>query len=333
MRNVFRRLMPTLAVAAVALASLSAQAGPYSRITIFGDSLSDTGNLFIATGGAQPPAGQPYFNGRFSDGPVWVEHLAAGIGLELQAAPSLAGGNNFAFAGARTGTGATPPGLLAQVGGLWAPANPGGADPNGLYVVVAGGNDLRDARGAGSTEASRQAAAEAAVGNVAMAVSFLAGSGARNVLIANLPDLGATPEAALLGLVGNSSDISMRFNSLMSGLEAQLETLFVDLDVSLLDIAGLGAAVRNDALTNGGAVYGITNATTPCDGFLFSTGAACSVSLFSDALHPSARAHALIGAAALDLLGVPEPGSVLLVGAALALMLSARRGRAAQTPA
>ncbi len=287
-RRLFQLVAP-LVVGAAGLASAPALAGPYTSLTVFGDSLSDTGNVFLANGGAVPAA--PYFNGRFSDGPVWIDTLAAGLGLPSGAVPSLAGGGNFAFGGARTGsTGVPVPGVLAQVGGLWAPANPL-ADPNGLYGVVGGGNDMRDARGSGSTAASRQAAAEAAVTNLSNAVGALASRGARHVLIANLPDLGQTPEAAALGLVANSSDVTARFNALV----AMLEALFAGLEVELLDLAGIAADVRNDALNNGGAVYGITNVSTPCGGFTGSIGIACSVSAFSDALHPSARLHAVFG--------------------------------------
>ena len=318
-----RRFVGTLALGLVTLVSLPATAGPFTGLYIFGDSLSDTGNLSIATGGAQPPAGQPYFNGRFSNGPVWVETLAAGLGLSSNVLPSLAGGNNYAFAGARTGTSSSPPGVLAQVAGLWAPTHPT-ADANALYVVVGGGNDLRDGRAAGSTAASRQAAAQAAATNLFNSIALIAGSGAKHVLIANVPDLGFTPEAALLGLVANSADISQRFNLLIAGLEGALESLFTGLDVDFLDLNAIGAAVRQDALTNGGALFGITNVTSPCAGFQFSNGAACNVSLFSDALHPSARAHQLIGQRALDAV-LPVPGSVWLAGLALGALVLVRR--------
>ena len=43
-------------------------------IYVFGDSYSDVGNISIATGGAIP--GPLYYNGRFSNGPIWVEHIA-----------------------------------------------------------------------------------------------------------------------------------------------------------------------------------------------------------------------------------------------------------------
>ena len=53
-------------------------------ITIFGDSLSDNGNAFKATGGAIP-ASPPYFNGRFSNGPVWVEGFSTELKLPAAA--------------------------------------------------------------------------------------------------------------------------------------------------------------------------------------------------------------------------------------------------------
>ena len=321
-----RRLGALLAVATATLVAAPAQAA-YTSLTVFGDSLSDTGNIFAITGGTLPVA--PYLPGRFSNGPVWVETLAQGLGLPGAAGAVLQNaGLNFAFGGARTGVANNPPGVLAQVGGLWAPSNPT-ADPNGLYVVVGGGNDMRDARDGASTPASRQAAAAAAASNIAQSVGLLASRGARNVLISTLPDLGNTPEAVFLGLVAESSDATMRYNTLVAGLEPMLETLFPGLDVMVLDMFGIANTVRNDALNNNGATFGITNVTTPCGTFAGSIGISCSTSLFSDALHPSAAAHAILGRAALALVnGVPVPATLALGLAALAL-LGLQRRRAA----
>lgn len=314
-----RRLGATLLAAGSMLAG--AAHAQYTSLTIFGDSLSDTGNVFTATGGTQPPPSQPYAGGGVSNGPLWTDLLATSLGQPAAGQPSLLGGTNYAWAAART-VGGTVPSIDVQVtttgAGFW-----GGVpvDPTGLYVLVAGGNDMRDARSSFPTDspedqASRQAAAAAAAANLRDVLSKLATRGVRNVLLGNLPNLGYTPEAAGLNLVAASADASTRFNAefpslLDAGRSFGLNMMFVD-------FAGLGTAVRNDALFNNGATYGLTNALFPCAGFTGSNGASCSVSMFSDALHPSAATHALMAQAALA--AVPEPATWLSLALGLALL-------------
>ncbi|HDV5785644.1 TPA: hypothetical protein RJD83_002616 [Legionella pneumophila] len=43
------------------------------NIVVFGDGLSDNGNLYAYTNHRRP-ASPAYYNGRFSNGPVWVEY-------------------------------------------------------------------------------------------------------------------------------------------------------------------------------------------------------------------------------------------------------------------
>src|SRR6185369_7149670 len=147
MLNTLRRGRRALLALCLGLvASFGAQA-TYSNVYFFGDSLSDTGNLYTASGGAIP--GPPYDNGRFSNGPLWVETVASGLGYASATNPFLLGGNNYAWAGAFTGTGGladqfiggTPTGLQTQVAGYWA-ASHATADSNALYVVEIGSNDL-----------------------------------------------------------------------------------------------------------------------------------------------------------------------------------------------
>lgn len=337
-QSFFGRLLTATVILAAALASAPALAGPFSSMFVFGDSLSDTGNLkILSPADYPPPSSGPYYDGRFSDGPVWVETLAADLGLASAASPYFAGtgGTNFAIAGARTGSTGSPPGVLAQIAGIWLPAF-GAADPDALYVVVGGGNDMRDARNAFQTRsrsdaAGREAAAEAAMNDLISSIGFLAAHGAKHVLVSNLPDLGETPEARLIGLRFASSDVSRRFDALMPELLAAGAGF--GLDMSFLDMAGLQDLVIADATTHGGATYGITSVRTPCAGFLYSTGHACSSSLFSDALHPSAAAHRLIGAAAFAAVSrmpvtvpVPEPETYALLAAGLVVVaLQARR--------
>lgn len=129
------RLIPAfrmaLAITITCAACHPAQAAQrYDKIVVFGDSYSDVGNIYIATKGAIPLS-PPYYQGRFSNGPVWVEHLAQSFGLPLK--PYLAGGTDYAFGGAEllqdlaTPEG-TVPGVASQVG-LYLAAHGGKADP------------------------------------------------------------------------------------------------------------------------------------------------------------------------------------------------------------
>ena len=68
MKSAFKFCLGALASCALSFASVGVHAGPYSQMVVFGDSLSDNGNVFAATGGAQPVF--PYLPGRFSDGQV-----------------------------------------------------------------------------------------------------------------------------------------------------------------------------------------------------------------------------------------------------------------------
>ena len=105
----------------------------YSKLVVFGDSISDNGNVFRASGGTFP--GFPYYQGRFSNGPIWIDDLAAIPGVVGQPTEDLA------YGGARTDTNIDPrlPGMQAEVGGYLA-LHPV-VDPNALYIVWGGGND------------------------------------------------------------------------------------------------------------------------------------------------------------------------------------------------
>ena len=117
--------------------------GLVGNLVIFGDSLSDTGNAALATGGALPnPA--LYYQGRFSNAPIWVDTLAKYLG-EPAVRPSLAGGLDYAFGGATVAYQDQPPPFNAfprvsqQVGQYLAGHTPAAND---LFVVWAGANDF-----------------------------------------------------------------------------------------------------------------------------------------------------------------------------------------------
>jgi outer membrane lipase/esterase len=99
----------------------------YTRLVIFGDSLSDSGNnsLVFGNNAAQSISGngyipgQTYASGTYSNGPVWATQFASSLGIDL--VPSLLGGTNYAYGGSVTnpdqvylGGAITLPSLVSQ---------------------------------------------------------------------------------------------------------------------------------------------------------------------------------------------------------------------------
>ena len=296
-------------VAILAMGAVS-QAFAYSQIVAFGDSLSDTGNVFISTGGA-PFA--PYYSGRFSNGPVWLESLASSLGLSVN--PLLAGGTNYAFGGAATGppfTSSTPT-LTQQLNTYYLPAHPT-ADPNALYVVWGGGNDVRQGSITGSA------------GNVGNIVQTLVNAGAVHFLVPNLPNIGLTPEAQAGGpaQVAGATFLSTTFNAQLAGVVAGLRTTNPTIDLVTVDVYGF----LNNVIANPGS-YGITNTTNRCYSGPTGVGGSGTVCanpneyVFWDGIHPTATAHAALGAYAASV--VPVPGAVWLLGSAIGLLGWVRR--------
>lgn len=67
-------------------------AWPFATVVSFGDSLTDSGNVYRLTNHSWPLV-PPYYHGRFTDGPVWIEELGA---LDV---------NNYAHGGATSDNG------------------------------------------------------------------------------------------------------------------------------------------------------------------------------------------------------------------------------------
>ena len=131
-----KALMTGAASAALAVALTvsagAASAQSYDRLVVLGDSLSDNGNLYGATQGAQP-ASPPYWQGRFSDGRTFAEQL--GFTTANFSGP-VTGSINLAFGGARTDAQTMPPGMQVQLASY---LQRGGRFGSGDLVSVLGG--------------------------------------------------------------------------------------------------------------------------------------------------------------------------------------------------
>ena len=141
-----RKPLRTLLAAALALAAAPAlaQESPFSQTVFFGDSLTDSGHFRPVLVQILGPNGA--LIGRFTTNPgfVWAEYVADYYGTN--AASNNQGGTNYAVGGARAGVNTATalgavPSVTTQVGTYLAAAG-GEADPNALYAVWAGANDL-----------------------------------------------------------------------------------------------------------------------------------------------------------------------------------------------
>lgn len=186
------RSIVTAAVVAAAFSPAAQAAGKYSSIVFFGDSLTDDG----AFGGLPGfPVGNRWTydtNGKKSD--LYADLLARKFGFTLSPAnpvnPLLtAGGNDYAQGGAKAADIASQlTNYLATKGGK--------ADPNALYSVWIGGNDVTPAltasQAAGSAAAGQQVMAVAAQATLTQ-IAALKAAGAKHILVINAPDVGSTP--------------------------------------------------------------------------------------------------------------------------------------------
>lgn len=135
------RFLRGAALGALTLAAASALAGAasaqtYGRLVVFGDSLSDNGNLYAASGNTAP-ASPPYFQGRFSNGPVFTELLGFTALRGAIPTSAVSGSVNFAYGGSRTDNNvAFPPGMRQQ---LTTYLGRGGTFGSGDLVSILGG--------------------------------------------------------------------------------------------------------------------------------------------------------------------------------------------------
>ncbi|MCW5621203.1 MAG: SGNH/GDSL hydrolase family protein [Burkholderiales bacterium] len=328
--------------------SFSVQAGPFDGLYVFGDSLLDSGNSYILTGGTYPLSG-PYAQA-FSNGPVASQVLAQRLGLPLVASES--GGNNFATSGATShgenaagsaygyglGIDSIKPlagrGLSHQVDTFVSRGLAPSSLASSLFVLWAGSNDALSLAFQFQIDPPDDpsllsslffAAGVAAAQNAQNEILTLAQAGARTMLVGNLPNfahLPFTPPA---------------YAPLLELFLAAFSSEFLDAEFYAA-LAGANPATRiklfdaNHLIEQAvGGAFGFTNVTDAClpTAGPFPIGAPCDDPdsyLFWDDIHPTARAHRILGNAMFATV-VPEPGSLLLVAVSFAGIMLARSRR------
>ena len=315
-----------LASASICSHAAGAIASPYSSLYVFGDSLSDNGNnkLVIGQNGSQVITGntyvptQPYGSGVYSNAGVWVSSFAAGLGLASYAAPSLGGGGDYAYGGARTtidgSTLGFPPSATTQLNGYLGTVST--ISSSALFVIAIGGNDVRAVAqtvfplppaDAAAAIATASAAYALGVGNM---VDALQAKGAKNIVVWDAPNVGKTPAALTNAAFSTlSTNVAVSFNAALS------QRLLGEAGVTTFDVFGLfNATIANPAAN------GLTNVTDACGAL-----ANCDPSkyLFWDGIHPTSAGQALLANSLLA--AVPEPSSMLMLTVGIALLVVRRR--------
>jgi phospholipase/lecithinase/hemolysin len=331
------RYITSLFIALICLSGAAnpavAQAPAFSQIVVFGDSLSDTRNVYDRTdsksGGAiQYPSGTfNYSDGRWTNSSdtdpgsgtyvgVWHEQLARTF-LNIPAATfSLGGGTNYAFGGATTNNGThdetvvSPPlfgdvtitidDMGRQVDDYLA-AHPV-ADPNALYVVWGGGNDLfNDDSAANVTATAARATA---------LMKRLANAGAKYIMVPNIPPLGLIPQYA--ADPAKQASLSRAAFDYRNELAADLVTAMSD-----LSLQGFNPTLYPvDAWTNTIRVvtypsrYGFINVSSSVQD---NSDANPDQYLFWDEKHPTTAGHYQTAKGANDALTLPftPPGKAV----------------------
>jgi phospholipase/lecithinase/hemolysin len=352
-RSIGKRLLKSASLAALLWATLpttAAQAGVSSLRTlfVFGDSLSDSGNSGLLTGGFFTPA--PYVGNRASNGPVAVEYLWKIFNPgDNSFKPSLSGGTNYAILGATTGKKnnlevGDPPGPLlnpafVNKGNAWqldqfTTNKPSFEAKSSLFLLWLFPNDVfyclntpsgsgncnsaGTSSGADSTTTNLFAVPGLAVSNLIASINTLADAGARNFLVVNSPDLGSTP--AFHG-TANQALMTALSDGFNTALESQLNTLAgakPQLDIELFQLDDALQSLIADPTGSG-----FTNVTQPC----LSGSTVCadpSTYLFWDDLHPTTRTHDILAQQLYNVAHDPVPAPMPFLGGLAALGWSRR---------
>jgi phospholipase/lecithinase/hemolysin len=178
-----------------------------SQLIVFGDSLVDAGNINAAVGSdIFNPVARGYFPGRFTNGPDYTDLLNQRLFGRLLT-PSLLGGTNYAFGGARIVNDGDPvPDLALQLRTYFATTS-NQVDPNALYIINAGGNDVFGIeRGQIGGFANPTAYTMSLLDSLAGSIQALSIRGASRILVTGIPNLTATG-FALEGLVQARFDL------------------------------------------------------------------------------------------------------------------------------
>lgn len=251
----------------LSLTAIAAEPKVFKHMTVFGDSLSDNGNLYKLTFHMVPKK-PPYFEGRFSNGPVWLENVLRtywGVtpSLDAKATAVQKRLNDYAVGGAGailSEKEILPYTLWTELTEFLVRDNGNNIDSTLFMVWIGGNNYLRAPENVDEITTD-------VVSGVEKGINRLIKHGAKMIVVGNLPDLGRTPEAERYETKELSHKLSVMHNAKLESMYNRLKQDNPNVNLVFMDVFSL----FNDALTNPSA-YGLSDIEHPCyeGGYFFS---------------------------------------------------------------
>lgn len=231
----------------------------FKHMTVFGDSLSDNGNLYNLSMHMVPKS-PPYSNGRFTNGPVWFENVKKTYWGNNK--PALTKDvSDYAVGGA--GAILSEKEILPYT--LWTELSDYIVRDSGvnidstLFVVWIGANNYLQ-----GPENVEELTTDVVAG-IKKGVHRLLKHGASMIVIGNLPDLGETPESAENNVKDITHKLTIVHNEKLYAMYQQLQQEHPNVHFVYMDVYKL----FNEALTAPSA-FGLTDTKNPCyDGGFF----------------------------------------------------------------
>ncbi|KAJ2402125.1 hypothetical protein GGI23_000933 [Coemansia sp. RSA 2559] len=270
---------------------------------VFGDSLSDTGRLHAITLGIIPP--EPYWEARFSSGPLWIEYVALLQGIQLV---------NYAVGASETSN-STPdlfglfpmpiPSTQDQINEFV--RDHGRAGDADIAVLEIGGNNIiTGLPSILANETTVEAFASALADTVAMQAKRLRMLGFRSVYVTNAPALQAIPLIRLQNRVDAAAQVVDAYNRELATRihDASLIDIgkFMHLAISIAGV--LGAKDTGSSCVGGNVLQELFGSEKHIEAVLLRMLFDLKDTLLCDApedyffwdpIHPNGRVHRLFG--------------------------------------
>lgn len=292
--------MKTIATLFALFFSMVVIAEPLDKMIVFGDSLSDNGNLYEYMK-HQLPLSPPYYQGRFTNGPVWVEQLMKYY------YPTTLNEHlfDYAFGGAGVLDDDDDDGVftLRREMDSYFLAHQNVADAKSMYTIWIGSNNY-----IAVPEDVKQALSDVSTG-IEHALQRLVDKGAKHIMVVNIPNLGEIPAARDFDAVEELTYLSKEHNTMLEKKVLAFQKAYPDVQWVYLDVN----TVMRDIILHPNN-YGFTNVTDTCYEEVthhYSSKAntvlelassikaknksdACDGYFFFDPVHPSAEVHRLM---------------------------------------